>query len=245
MRKSEQTRFNKLYKKHLRALKLHGYSEKTIDVYSRPVRRLTARYDRVPDKVTHNQLANYFSELIDSHSWSTVRTDRLGLQNFWQHVLKKDWRWVDMVKAPTVQSIPDIFSVPEVYQLLQTTKLLRYRTFILCTYLMGLRLAETLNLQVSDIDVGNRRIHIRRGKGHKDRFVPLPDVALQQMRLQWSRHRHPYLIFPSTKSIPNIRHASKPMSHGTTQLAFRNIVRECGIKKKSPFIRCVTATPHI
>lgn len=245
MRKSEQLRFDKLYQKHLRALKLQGMSAKTTDVYSRPLRRLTLRYDRCPDKVTHNQLANYFSELIDSHSWSTVKTDRRGLQFFWEHVLKKDWRWVNMVKPPTVQSIPDVFSVAEVHQLLQTTKLLRYRTFILCTYLMGMRLAEARNLQIQDIDTGNHRIHIRRGKGHKDRFVPLPDIALQQMRLFWSKHRHPTFIFPSTKSIPNIQHATTPISHGTVQIAFKNIVFDCGIKKKSPFTPCAIATPLI
>lgn len=245
MKTSEQLRFDKLYKKHLRALKLQGYSVKTIDVYSRPLRRLSLRYDRVPDKITHNQLANFFSELIDSHSWSTVRTDRRGLQFFWEHILKKDWRWVNMVKPPKVQSIPDIFSIAEVHQLLHSTKLLRYRTFILCTYLMGLRLSETLNLHIQDIDSANHRLHVRRGKGHKDRFVPLPYTALQQLRLLWSRHRHPHLLFPSTKSIPSIQHASSPMSHGTTQYAFKNIVRECGIKKKFQFIPFDTATPLI
>lgn len=245
MRNSEQIRFDKLYKKHLRALKLQGMSDSTIDVYSRAVRRLTNHYDRVPDKITHNQLADYFSELVDSHSWSTVKVDRNGLQFFWQHVLKKDWRWVDIVKAPKVQSIPDVFSVAEVNQLLHSTQLLRYRTFILCTYLMGLRLAETLNLQIGDIDAANHRVHVRRGKGHKDRFVPLPNCALLQMRLLWSKHRHPHFVFPSTKSLPDIQNATVPMSRGTTQMAFKKIVHQCGIKKKFPSTPFDTAMPRI
>ncbi len=53
---------------------------------------------------------------------------------------------------------------------------------------MGLRLEETLSLQVGDIDSGRKRVHIRRGKGHKDRLVPLPDLTLQGLRKLWTRH---------------------------------------------------------
>ena len=54
---------------------------------------------------------------------------------------------------------------------------------------MGLRLEEALSLQVGDIDAGMKRIHIRRGKGHKDRFVPLPELTLQALRELWRWHR--------------------------------------------------------
>ena len=153
--------------------------------------------------------------------------------------------WVDIVKAPNVKSIPDVLSVAEVYQLLQSTHLLRYRVFFLVTYSMGLRLAETASLQLGDIDSANQRIHIRRGKGHKDRFVPLSDLVLQQMRSLWQCHRHPKFLFPSTKSLPAIQSAKKPISHGTVQQAFKKIVDECGFKKKSPFAPFDTLLPRI
>lgn len=245
MKHSEQKRFNKLYNLHLRALKLQGMSDSTSDVYARAIRRLSERFDCVPDKITADQLATHFSELVDSHSWSTVKVDRCGIQFFWKYVLKRDWKWIDIVKAPKVHSLPDVFSVAEIRLLLVTTDLLRYRTFILCTYCMGLRLAETLNLQISDIDAANQRVHIRRGKGHKDRFVPLPDLVLQQMRLMWASHRHPKFIFPSTKSLPNIQHATGHMSRGTTQKAFNEIVQQCGIKKKFQSTPFVIAMPRI
>ncbi|MCU7850365.1 MAG: phage integrase N-terminal SAM-like domain-containing protein, partial [Candidatus Thiodiazotropha sp. (ex Lucinoma kastoroae)] len=108
MNTKEQKRFDSLYKKHLRALKLRGYSASTIDVYSRAVRRLSGHFDCVPDKLTTDQLTDYFSQLIDSHSWGTVRVDRNGLQFFWQHILKRDWQWVDMIKPPQVRTLPDV-----------------------------------------------------------------------------------------------------------------------------------------
>ncbi len=177
MNQAETNRFNELYQRHLRLLKLQGKSQKTIDAYGRAVRRITEWFDCCPNELTLEQREQYFSDLVKSHSWSTVKIDRNGLQFFWKHVLKQDWQWVNIVKAPKVHSLPDILTVTEIEQLIGATRKLRYRVFLLATYSMGLRLAETLSLQVGDIDGKRKLVHIRRGKGHKDRFVPLPDLT--------------------------------------------------------------------
>lgn len=158
-----------LYQRHLRSLKLQGKSQKTIEAYSRAVRRITEHFDYCPDKLTIEQREQYFADLVKSHSWSTVKIDRVGLQFFWKHVLKKDWQWLNIVKAPKVKSLPDILTVTEIEQMIAATSKLRYRIFLLTTYSMGLRLAEALSLQVGDIDGQRKKVHIRRGKGHKDR----------------------------------------------------------------------------
>ena len=67
---------------------------------------------------------------------------------------------------------------------------------------MGLRLEEALSLQVGDIDAGRKRVHVRRGKGHKDRLVPLPDLTLLGLRALWKKHRHPELLFPNATGSP-------------------------------------------
>ena len=86
MEVSEEKRFNELYDKDLRALKLQGKADKTIDAYSRAVRRTRSYFDCCPDKLEPEQLKQYFADLVVSHSWSTVKIDRLGLQFFWKHV---------------------------------------------------------------------------------------------------------------------------------------------------------------
>ncbi len=246
MKAQEQTRFDKQYQHHLRALKLRGLSDKTIDVYSRAVRRVAAYYDCCPDRLSTEQLEVYFAALVESHSWSTVKIDRNGLQFFWQHVLKRDWQWVEIIKAPKIQSLPDILTVAEVEQLIGATNKLRYRVFLLTTYSLGLRLGETLALQVGDIDGERKQVHIRRGKGHKDRLVPLPDLTYRALRALWARHRHPRWLFPSAVGSPErIRCATTPMDRGGTQAAMKAVVAQCGIKKKSPSIRFATASRPI
>lgn len=246
MKIKEQTRFDKLYKRHLRALKLQGLSDSTIDVYSRAVRRVTQYHDCCPDQLSVEQLEVYFAELVESHSWSTVKVDRNGLQFFWKHILKQDWQWVNIVKAPKIRSLPDILTVAEIEQLIGATRKLRYRVFLLTTYSMGLRLGETLSLQVGDIDAVRKQVHIRRGKGHKDRFVPLPDLTVQALRALWAKHRHPQLLFPNaTGSMERVRRATTHMDRGGAQTAMKAVVNTCGIKKKFPSIHYAIASQPI
>jgi integrase len=137
-------------------------------------------------------------------------------------------------------------SSAEVEQLIGATRKLRYRVFLLTTYSMGLRLGETLALEVGDIDGQRKQVHIRRGKGHKDRLVPLPDLAYQALRALWRKHRHPRLLFPSPLGYPErIRNATTHMDRGGTQAAMKAVVAQCRIKKKSPSTPCVTPLPPI
>jgi len=246
MDQAETNRFNELYERHLRFLKLQGKAQKTIDAYSRAVRRIRDYFDCCPDLLTLEQRQTYFSNLVESHSWSTVKIDRNGLQFFWKHVLKRDWQWVNIIKPPKVQSLPDILTLSEVEQLIGATTKLRYRIFLLTTYSMGLRLGETLSLQVGDIDAKRKQVHIRRGKGHKDRFVPLPDLTYQALRALWRKHRNPSWLFPNAVGTPErIQKATTHMDRGGAQAAMKAVVTQCGIKKKSPSIPFDTALPLI
>ncbi len=243
MKKSEVKRFAVLYERHQKLLKLQGKATSTIDAYSRAVRRIRDHYDCCPDKLSKEQLENYFGDLVETHSWSTVKLDRLGLMFFWKKVLELDWQWLNIVKPPQVKSIPDILTPSEIERLICASKKMRYRVFLLASYSMGLRLTEALSLQIGDIDSERKLIHIRRGKGHKDRMVPLPDRTLKALRILWSKHRHPTLLFPNAKgSMETIRRATTHMNIGGTQNAMKVVVRECNIKKKSASIPCATAT---
>jgi len=67
---------------------------------------------------------------------------------------------------------------------------------------MELRLDEALTLQVDDIDAARKLVHIRRGKEHKDRLLPIPNLTLHALRALWPKHRHPTLLFPNPVGKP-------------------------------------------
>lgn len=232
MERSEQKRFDKLYQKHLSTLKLQGKSKSTIDLYSRPIRRLTTFFGQCPDTLTPDDLKVYFAALVESHSWSTVKTDRNGIQFFWRHVLHRDWDFVEIVKPPVVKTLPDILTITEVEQLLRTARERRYRTLLFTIYSMGLRLGEALGLTVNDIDAGRMKVHLRECKGGRDRFVPLPIRTLRALRKNWATHRNSLLIFPEGLTDQQRHQATRPMSRSSTQKAMQKLVEECQINKK-------------
>ena len=92
MNPSQENRFDTLYARHLKTLKLQGKALSTIDSYSRAVRRIRDYFDCLPDTLEPDDLHDYFADLAQTHSWSTVKIDRLGLQHFWKYVLKQDWK---------------------------------------------------------------------------------------------------------------------------------------------------------
>ena len=231
MTKTQQKRFQVLYQKHISALKRQGKSETTIDSYARAVRRISDHFDCCPDKLTLDQLKEYFDQLVDSHSWSTVKVDRNGLRFFYEHVLGKTWQWVDIVKPPEVKSLPDILSLQELETVFNAVNDLRHQAYYFTVYSLGLRLGEALNLAVRDIDAQQYRVHIRLGKGRKDRYVALPDITLYVLRRYWASHRHPRLLFPISKTAKERHCAKRAMDRGGLQKAFKAIVQDCGIQK--------------
>jgi site-specific recombinase XerD len=224
--------FNKYYQKHMKCLKLNGLQPKTIEAYSRAIRRIGNYFDCRIDNLESDQLLDYFNELLDSHSWNTVKLDLYGLKFFYTRVLNKTWDDIPLVKPPKTTRIPDILSIEQLNQLFAATSKLSYKVFFFTIYSMGLRLGEGINLTVGDIDSVNMRTHIRDAKGNKDRLVPLPDNTLRILRKFWSVHKHPHFIFPNRKrGLKNAHLVELPLERGGIQTAMKAVVKQIGIKK--------------
>ena len=230
---SEDAKFKVQYEKHLRALKLQGMSESTIDLYSRSLRRVFAYFNRAPDKLLVAEFEQYFSDLVDTHSWSMVKIDCSALQFYWKHVLKRKWRFINIVKPPQARKIPDILTISEVSNLLSHIELLRFRVVLFAIYSMGLRVSEGVSLQVCDIDKHTMQVHIRNGKGHKDRLVPMPYSTYNAFKKYWVVHKNPKLIFPNILGgTETVKHTLQAMNIQCVQAAFRAAAADSKINKK-------------
>ena len=231
MNTSEKQHFDLLYQQHLTNLTLQGKRPATIDAYSRAVRRISSFFDRTPDTLTKADLKYYFAQLLKTHSWSIIKLDRNGLQFFYRYTLEREWEWLSIVKPPQVKRIPDIITNKQVGLLISHTYSLRYQVFFLVLYSMGLRLSEALNLTVNDIDSQMMQVHIRNGKGGKDRLVPLPERTLHALRYYWKIHRHPVLLFPRFGKKKELIVDDAPMDKSGVQKALKKVISELGIKK--------------
>ena len=227
-------KFEHNYQSHLKHLKLKGLQPKTIEAYSRAIRRVGERFDHQIDSLSEPQLMDYFTELLASHSWSSVKLDLYGLKFYYEHVLVKPWVAPGLIKPPKSQRLPDIVTVKEAKRIFAATRVLSYRVFFFTLYSLGLRLGEGLRLQVGDIDAPRGRVHIRDAKGNKDRLVPLPQATLQLLRRFWPTHRNPVLLFPNRHGgLKGAMSAATPLDRGGVQTALHQVVEACGLKKRS------------
>ena len=246
MRASSVSDFNKNYQSHLKHLRIKGLQPKTIDAYSRAIRRIGDYFNHQINDLSEQQHLDYFSALLETHSWGTVKLDLYGLKFFYIHVLHKRWVDVNLIKPPKGQRLPDIVTVHEAQLLFQKTKRLSYRVLYFVLYSLGLRLGEGLRLEVGDIDGQRMRVHVRNSKGNKDRLVPLPETTLDILRRFWLVHRNPVLLFPNRHGGLKSAHlATTPLDRGGVQCTLRKVAQECGIKKKSLHIAYVTVMQPI
>ena len=110
---ASKAHFDRQYQTHLKHLKLKGLQPKTIDAYSRAIRRIGLRFDHQIDSLTEAQLTDYFTELIASHSWSVVKPNLYGLKFFTLHVLRKPWVAPGLIKPPRAQRLPDVITIEQ------------------------------------------------------------------------------------------------------------------------------------
>lgn len=234
MKTSTAADFDQRYQSHLKHLKLKGLQPKTIDAYSRAIRRMGDYFDHQIDNLSEAQLTDYFSDLIESHSWSAVKLDLYGFKFYTLHVLRKPWVMPQLIKPPKVQRLPDIVTVDEAQRLFSATRTLSYRVFYFTLYSLGLRLGEGLALKVADIDATRRRVHVRDAKGNRDRFVPLPEATLSVLRRFWKTHGNPELLFPNRHGgLKGAYGARSPLDRGGVQTTLRQVAIDCGLKKRS------------
>jgi site-specific recombinase XerD len=223
------------YQKSMKALQLAGMSERTQQCYTRSVRMLVEFYNKTPDLISEQQLQDYFLHRRNADKWSaaTMRICYSGIKFFFINVLKRQWHTLELIHAKREQRLPTVLSVKEVRSILNTVNTPQNKAYLTTVYSCGLRLQEALNLQVSDIDAERMRIHVHRGKGAKDRFVPLPTSTLHTLRGYWKLHRNALWIFPrlgrSGKEGPS---ATTPMNKASVQGALRRVLKQLNIKKR-------------
>ncbi|MDE3054833.1 MAG: tyrosine-type recombinase/integrase, partial [Gemmatimonadota bacterium] len=155
-----------------------------------------------------------------------------GIKFFYSHTVPRDWPTLKRLRAPAEHRLPDVLSVDEVRRLIAAVRTPHNRIYFQTVYSMGLRLGEGLHLQVGDIDSARMVVHVRHGKGAKDRYVPLPSSTLQALRDDWRTHRHPTWLFPATgRDHRAAATADRPMERSSVQGALRRVVRDLGFRK--------------
>jgi site-specific recombinase XerD len=196
---------------------------------------LAGYYRTSPDRLTEKQLREYFLYLKNEKRYAagTLRGVYAALKFFYTRTAPREWSTLTNLKVPPQKSLPDVLSIEEVRRLIGSIRKDYLRVYLWTVYSCGLRLSEGLHLHVRDIDKDRMLIHVRRGKGAKDRYVPLPAPTLEMLRQHWATHRNPVWLFPSkTRRAESARAATQPLAKDVVQSAIRKAAQQLGIQKR-------------
>lgn len=225
----------RLYSRMSDDLHLAGLAERTHSGYLRAVRQLADFCETSPAKITEPQLRRYFLHLKNDRHFATgsMRVAYSGIKFFYTRTCRREWETLATLKIQNVKSLPEVLTIPQVHQIIDACTTERMGVYFWTVYSLGLRLQEGLNLQVGDIDAARGMVHIHRGKGAKDRYIPLPTTTLHALRRYWASHRHPRLLFPAEgRNHQGMADAKTPMSLTAVQGAIKLITKQIDFGKK-------------
>lgn len=227
---------NDWFQKSINSLSLNGKAERTQEAYTRALRMLCEFHgNKPPEAITEPELEAYFLHRKNVDRWSsnTMRICYCGIRFYYVKVLARNWQLFNYLRARSESRLPAILAEDEVRAILRHVHSAHNRAFLSTVYACGLRLQEAQYLEVSDIDAARMMIHVHRGKGAKDRYVPLPHASLERLRAHWCSHRNARLLFPAWgRDSRSAGSAQTPMAKSSVQGAFRRAKLEAGIKKR-------------
>ena len=215
-----------LMDKYSRIMKMQGFSRTTQKAYLGHVRRWLYWHNKKIEFCNKSEVHDYLVYLFDaknaSHSYVNQAISALKL--FYENILEQKWSRVSVKRPKRVQNLPKVLSQEEVVSIIEALSNMKHKTILTVTYSSGLRVSEVVRLKPADIDSSRMLIHIRMGKGKKDRYTILSKVALQTLRNYYRLERPEGWLFPG----------AKPGSHLTersVQKVFKKAKDKAGVKK--------------
>jgi integrase/recombinase XerD len=184
----------------LEELQRRNYAPSTVAYYIRHVEQFARFFKRAPDRLTPTHLRTYQAHLLRVRKLAprTVKLHVCAVRFFFNKTLRRRYPLEDTPYPKAPRRLPQVLSVDEVTRLINAAQSLSHRTMLMVLYSTGMRNAELRHLQVADIDSRRMRIHIQRGKGGRDRYVPLSPTLLATLRAYYRWMQPQTWLFPGT-----------------------------------------------
>jgi site-specific recombinase XerD len=209
-------------------MQVRNYSPRTVAAYVAAVAKLARHFKRSPDQLTKEEVRVFQVHLLARKvSWSQFNQIVAGLRFFFGTTLGRSGMIEMLPYGKRPKRLPVVLSVEEVTLLLEAAKPGRERVLLQTAYACGLRISELLHLQVTDIDSARMVVHVRQGKGAKDRQVPLSARLLTELRQWWCRHRTKPWLFPGMTEASRAR----PMNATSVQRMCKEVVARAKLRK--------------
>jgi len=220
-----------LRKRMLEELQRRNYSPTTIRAYLHIVEVFARHFGKSPDKLDQEHLRQYQLHLLHDRKLTvgTIVSHIAALRFFFVRVLRRPYREIDLVYPKRPERLPTVLSQEEVAQLIASASNLLDYAMLTTLYATGVRRTELIRLKTEDIDSQRMIVHIRQGKGNRDRDVPLTPKLLETLREYWRWMKPKTYLFPGM--VDGWR-ADKPLTPKCVWTAVRDAAKRAGIKKR-------------
>ena len=187
-----------LRRRMIEELRLGNYSRHTEQAYLEAVEKFANYYGKSPELLGPEEVREYLIYLIEDRrvAWGTYNIQLCALRFLYHKTLKRDQLLQGLPCPKGEQHLPVVLSGEEIKRFFDATETLKQRALFICAYACGLRVSELAALRIEDIDSQRMAIHVRLGKGKKDRYIPLSTHLLALLREYWLAYRPEIWLFP-------------------------------------------------
>jgi site-specific recombinase XerD len=209
-------------------MQLHGLAARTRQSYVAAVKELAKFHQRSPDLLSEDEIRDYFLHLINvkGAARGTITIHLCAVKFFYETTLGRKLPILEIVRPAKRRKLPVVLTTGEVHELLERVRNPVHRMCLTLIFACGLRLSEGTHLKVEDIDSERMLVGVRNGKGGRDRYVPLPERTLTELRAYWLLHRPKTWLFASKRGV-------EPLNSSSLQKTFKAVVRASGRGKQA------------
>lgn len=218
-----------IYRRMAEELRLRGYRQKTRKAYLGHVRRFLAWADAAgvrPEAIDGDHLRAFLLRLLEekgvSHSYANQAVS--ALRFLYGSVLGHPVGSLRLPRPKRQRKLPVVLGRAEVRRILEAVEHPKHRAILMLVYSAGLRMGEVVRLRPEDVDGERGLLHVRQGKGRKDRYVVLSRVALEAVDIYSRAFRPREWLFPGARQGRHLHERS-------VQHVFERARRKAGIDK--------------
>lgn len=207
-------------------LRVQGYSPRTLECYLAHLRRFLEAAGAGDEPPGLKEAKSHLLGMVEEHGYSTSYLNQCAsaLKFFYRRVCPGVLDTDQLPRYRRQRRLPAVLSRREVAAVLEEVDSPRYRAILTLTYAAGLRVSEVVRLRPEDLDPERGLLHVRQGKGRKDRMVMLSDVALSEVRAYRELDSSPRWLFPGARPGHHLRKRA-------VQRAFARARDAAGIEK--------------
>jgi len=223
--KSNVVGFKTAYSKFIERVTIDQCSPSLISNYSRSISSIALHFNRVPHEISVDEINSYLYRITvhDKLSISYFKHAVYGLRH-WFRLFGMEEKAIAMPSIKKEETLPMVLSQQECRELFKAPRLLKHKFLLAFAYAGGLRMNELRMLKIAGVDLHRKQVHIKQGKGKKDRYVVLSNYLAQSFEKYLTEAKPQVYLFEGLTP-------GQPMGERSIQYVINEALQKTSIKK--------------